>query len=118
MKYMLIVVVALLTASTAVAETWTLLKEEVRAKDGRTYLNLHRYESMKFAECKEWVAEGARPYALSDGVKIAETKVAYSTRFTRSGIVIVCQDMGKGMVLMSGPKDEIEALGLNIRKKK
>lgn len=73
---------------------------------------------MKFEECKEWVSNGAQPYGLANGVKIAETKVAYSTRFTTTDIVVVCQDMGKGMVLLTGPKDEIKALGLSIGKKK
>lgn len=107
----------LLITTTANAESWNILGEEV-STTGKTKLNLNRYEMMNPEECRKWVSQGAPPYNLSGETKVVETKVFYSTKFLETDIAIVCQGSGeKGNVLMSGPKDNIEALNLPIRKK-
>lgn len=107
----------LLIATAANAESWNIVGEEVSAT-GKTRLNLNRYEMMNPEECRRWVSQGASPYNLSGETKVVETKVFYSTKFLETDIVVVCQGSGeKGNVLMSGPKENIEALNLPIRKK-
>jgi hypothetical protein len=119
MKRIFYISIFVLTATSANAESWNIVAEQVNSTTGKTELHLNRYESMNPDECRQWVSQGAPPYDLSGETKVVETKVFYSTKFLETGIAIVCQGTGKkGNVLMAGPKENIEALNLPIRKKK
>ena len=93
------------------------MAENISDTAGKTELLLNRYELMNPGECRKLVSEGAPPYNVSVK-KIFDSEVFYSTKFIATGIAIVCQGTGKKEnVLMSGPKENIEALNLLIRKK-
>lgn len=119
MKHSIYLAIFVLIATSVHAESWNIMAEQVNRKTGKTELNLSRYESMNPDECRQWVSQGAPPYDLSGETKVVKTKVFYSTEFLETGVAIICQGTGeKGNVLMSGPKENIDALNLPIRKKK
>jgi hypothetical protein len=118
MRRIFYISIFMLITTSANAESWNIVEEQINSRTGKTKLVLNRYESMNPDECRQWVSQGAPPYDLSGETKVVETKVFYSTKFLETGIAIVCQGTGKkGNVLMAGPKENIEVLNLPVRKK-